>query len=152
MDTRSQTTQDYVVGISIVLLTVMGTFAFVPSTFVSAQDPVEKQERVQANELADTIVEQYSAGDRSYTLVYRRVTTELTGQTVPQQLRGAAGIQRNRVNVTITDGEDSSNIVTKAGDRINNDRPKATTVRHIRFENESRCGQSGVCQLTVRVW
>lgn len=153
---RGQTNQDFVVGISIFLLTVAGVVAFVPVVFQPFEDSTETSAHTQAEELATTIIKEQRIGGTSNTLDYHALSAALTpSEDLPPDLRAAAGLRYNNANVTITDGEITANIyddpVFKTGsDVFLRSQPTATVTRVVRFDNESRC--QGTCRLVVRVW
>lgn len=152
MDERGQTAQDYVIGITVLLLTLSGVFLFVPSVFGITEDPVERNAHTQADELAAQLMAEYSAGGTANTLSYFRLDRGLDGQRVPQELQRAAGIQRNRVNIRITEDADSSGSpIIESGEPVPAGEPTATVTRFVRL-SDNRCGSDGVCQIIVRVW
>lgn len=156
IDERGQTTQDYIVGISIMLLTIAGVFTFVPAVFDTSEDPVQRNAYTQADAVADELISEHNVGGASSTLVYDRLNGSggLAAGTIAE-LRSAAGIQRNNLNVTITENAKTdigAPTLIQDGDRVSSDQPTGTAVRFVQFGNESRCGSDGVCQLIVRVW
>jgi hypothetical protein len=169
MEQRGQTTQDYVVGISIVLLTVTGVFAFVPAVFETTEDPVERNAYTQAEALGDQLVETHTADGTGRQVSFGQLNQTLTtldrrvesGAGSP--LLASAGIRQDdgeirRVNVTVTPSVlNDTRPVVAAGDPYvragtNTTNRAATVTRFVHLGNESRCGDSGLCQLTVRVW
>ncbi|AQL41621.1 hypothetical protein BV210_02330 [Halorientalis sp. IM1011] len=67
---RGQTTQDYLVGVSLLLLTVLFVFGYVPSVFGSTGADLGGVERSQADRAATYLVETYSVDGREQTLRY----------------------------------------------------------------------------------
>lgn len=169
MARRGQTTQDYVVGISIVLLTVAGVFAFVPAVFDTTEDAVERNAYTQAEALGDHLVEMHTAEGTDRQIAYGRLEETLTGldrdieRDTASPVLASAGIRQDggeirRVNVTVTPGVlNDTRPVAAAGDPYvragtNTTETAATVTRFVHLGNVSRCGDSGLCQLTVRVW
>jgi hypothetical protein len=157
MADRAQTNQDFVVGISIFLLTVAGVIAFVPVVFQPFEDPTQASEYTQANELADTILEEKRIGGTANTLDYHELESYLAPSSdISAELRADAGITLHNANVTITDGKITSGTiyddpVLKTGsDVFLSTQSTATVTRIVRFDNETRC--TGTCRLVVRVW
>lgn len=149
---RGQTAQDYVVGITVLLLTLSGVFAFVPTVFGITEDPVERNAHTQADELASQLVSEYRVGETETTLSAARLEREVDGGPVPADLQTAAGIQRNRVNVRITaDATAAATPLVESGESVPETEPTATVSRFVRLSGD-RCGSDGVCQLVVRVW
>ncbi|WP_324756852.1 DUF7287 family protein [Haloarcula sp. GH36] len=71
MNDRGQTPQDFAVGTSILLLTIIGTFVFIQGGGLSVyEDPVTAIEQPQADRVASYIVENYSVSDNRNTLRY----------------------------------------------------------------------------------
>lgn len=149
---RGQTTQDYLIGVSVLLLTVMGVFLFVPTIFELPGDSVERNAHTQATALSDRVLTAYRVGGTTNTLRYHRLATDVRGQ-LPQRLLAAAGIQRRNANITVRATADSSAATTIAGGAtVYRRTTTATVTRPVRFANETRCGTDGICQLIVRVW
>ena len=156
---RGQTTQDFAVGISVFLLTVTFTFAFVPSTVTPFGSPLTDAIPAKSDRVASTVVDRYAVEDGSRTLdasafddgVLDKSPTELREQVFG--LRSTA-----QVNVTIeTRGGDI--IEADLGDGVErltggDDYPKnqaaASTTRIIRLPGVDGC-RTG-CLLVVRVW
>ncbi|MUV89221.1 hypothetical protein GJ629_04345 [Halapricum sp. CBA1109] len=156
MNDRGQTTQDYAVGISILLLTVVGVFIFVPTVFQVSETPVDRNEHTQAQELADSVIEEYRVGGTTNTLAYQRLS-EVTGeQELPGALKDDAGVWLRNANVTIVEqrrvGDVYDDPTFTAGSWVYDDEPTATVTRIVQFEDGDRCGSDGTCRLIVRVW
>lgn len=163
MNHRGQTTQDFAIGVSILVLTLAGVFAFMPAVFDSSTDSVERQEHTKATALAETILEEYTIGGTTNTLEYDRLRTYFgissgsSPSDVPDAMRGAAGIRYRNANVTITRGDTDDDgdvyddaVLTTGADVYISVQSTATVTRIVRFEDDSRCDPS--CRLIVRVW
>jgi len=150
MNDRGQTAQDYVIGISILLLTLTGVFAFVPSVFGVAEEPVERNDQTQAAKLSDVVLAEYGANGTATTLDYDRLSAEVDGNDVPSTLLNESGIRRLQANITVRN-KSTDPVIIQSGPRVETNDPTATVVRFVRFENTTRCNE-GICQMVVRVW
>jgi hypothetical protein len=69
MGTRAQTPQDFAVGTSLMLITIIGTFAFIQGGAVTAfTDDVDGADQEAATRLAGVIIEEYSTAETSTTI------------------------------------------------------------------------------------
>lgn len=156
---RGQTTQDFATGISIFLLTVAFTFAFVPSTVTPFGSPVTDAIPAKSDRVASTIIDSYGDDDRSRTLDVGAVDSNLVGED-GGQLREDFGLRSTaQVNVTlryrdngsiIEDDVGSGDEALVAGDDYPSNRPAASTTRVVRVPGVDGC-ETG-CLLVVRVW
>jgi hypothetical protein len=173
---RGQTTQDFAVGISVFLLTVTFTFAFVPSTVTPFGSPVTDAIPAKSDRVASTVVDRYAVEDGSRTLDLDALTDPavlagadsdiigeegLTDEATGNDLRRLFGLRATaQVNITIeTRGGDiiqteyDGNPGTEAlvgGDNYPQNQAAASTTRIIRLEGVEGC-KTG-CLLVVRVW
>lgn len=151
-DARGQTLQDYLFGAILVLLTVLGVFAFAPTVFSPFEEPVESENQQLADRLAVELVEETRALADSQTISFDRLNASLTGGL--SERIDAAGVRpTKRVNVTVRDPA-TGRIVTASdtdggGSVFRND-PAATAVRTIQGLRGDPCRDG--CQLIVRVW
>lgn len=143
-DRRSQTPTDFLIGISLLLVTILGVFAFVPTVF----GPFEQADSPTEGPLAERL-----SGDliSNHTLVgtERTIDTESLADAVGDldSQRAAAGIPEwKQVNVTVREG--GQRLLT-AGDPWYGDRAGGTSIRTIRTHGPA-C--EGGCRLVVRVW
>lgn len=99
---RGQTTQDFAVGVSIFLLVLAGTVAFLPNIFAPYDQNVGSVERQQAVRIADVLVADspYAVQDASATLSYADLRTELAGSLL-SDLRTQAGVPDRAFSVSI---------------------------------------------------
>jgi hypothetical protein len=160
---RGQTTQDFAVGISVFLLTVTFTFAFVPTSVTPFGSPVSDAIPEKSDRVAATIVNTYETGDRAQNLSIYELENTLIG-TPPDEhelidasgdvLRDEFGLRSTaQVNVTIQtrEGEIVERGGTKlaAGEKYTTDTAAASTTRVVRLDVDGcRVG----CLLVVRVW
>jgi len=156
MRDRGQTLQDYLLGIALVLLTVVGVFAFFPDVFVPFEEPVESEDRQMANELATELVEVNSTMQGRRTVNVTGLERTVQDTDALGRLVNRSGIPRwKQVNVTVR--SDARLLVTgESSDtgsvfREESSAPPATTVRTIQAANRTHaCAES--CQIVVRVW
>jgi hypothetical protein len=157
---RGQTTQDFAVGISVFLLTVTFTFAFVPSTVTPFGSPVTDAIPAKSDRVASTIVDRYAVEDGSRTLDGEAFENEVLDQS-PDDLREVVFGLRSTAQVNIT-VENRSGVIIEAdlgdgtvepltgGDDYPDNQAAASTTRIIRLEGVEGC-KTG-CLLVVRVW
>ena len=160
-DDGGQTTQDFATGISVFLLTVAFTFAFVPSTVTPFGSPVTDAIPAKSDRVASTVIDSYGDDDRSQTLDIGAVDSNLVGEGGSQLredfgLRSTAQVNvtfRYRGNGSIIDDDiddDGSEEALVAGDEYPSNRPAASTTRVVRLPGVDGC-ETG-CLLVVRVW
>lgn len=160
MSVRGQTQQDYLIGIILLILTIVGVFALVPGIFQPFQDPVQANEQDKADHLADALIRNTSV-DGSGTLLYRSNTSDtwgLDGATAGsafETLLEDSGISTGSsplVNVTVKNG--TEHLFWSEGQGASsyklNEGAAATTVRVVRFVDDDSCDPA--CRLVVRVW
>jgi len=155
MTDRAQTLQDYLLGISLVLLTIIGVFTFFPDVFVPFEEPVASEDREMATELADELVEANRTMRGTQTVNFTGLSGSMQ-EPILGRLVNRSGIPGwKQVNVTIME----SNTVLVRGDtngvgsvfRQDSSDPPATVVRTVQARNRTHtCAES--CQLVVRVW
>jgi len=151
-DARGQTLQDYLFGAILVLLTVLGVFAFAPTVFTPFEEPVESENQQLADRLTVELVEETRALADSQTISFDRLNASLSGELSDRI--DAAGIRpTKRVNVTVRDpstGRTVSASDTDGGASVFRDDPAAASVRTIQGLPGDPCRDG--CQLVVRVW
>lgn len=69
-DGRGQTNQDYIIGITFLLVSVLFVFGYVPGLYSSYADPVDGTEFTQADRAAEWLVENYSVEGKENVLEY----------------------------------------------------------------------------------
>jgi hypothetical protein len=174
---RGQTTQDFAVGISVFLLTVTFTFAFVPSTVTPFGSPVTDAIPAKSDRVASTVVDTYAVEDGSRTLDFDELTDPSASPTSMSNAIGSADVSdtvsgdnlrdmfglRDTAQVNITIEKRSGDIVKAeydsssagkeamvGGDDYPQNQAAASTTRVIRLEGVDGC-KTG-CLLVVRVW
>jgi len=163
---RGQTTQDFAVGISVFLLTVTFTFAFVPSTVTPFGSPVTDAIPAKSDRVASTVVDRYAVEDGSRTLGLDDMLGEVIGasgtseEVTGSDIRDELGLRDTaQVNITIekrdgsvAEAEYPGGTVYRltGGDNYPNNQAAASTTRIIRLPGVDGC-RTG-CLLVVRVW
>ena len=131
---RAQTTQDYLVGASVLLLTVLFVFSYTPGVFASYQSVIDSDERAQADRAAEYLLSNFSVEGSSNVLRYdasEGIHERLGSDDGFETFRESAGldtrtarIAKPNVNVTIVNASqieakgDPTPIVTDAGERL----------------------------------
>ena len=139
---RAQTEFDYLVGMTLLLLTLTGVFLFVPSIFQSFQDPVDGADRASAKKVADDLLTQHTVPGMSNTVVYADLNASIQN--------GTETVGRQSVNVSLTNG---TGTVTSGGSSFaDTDATAATIVRVVRLADDSDGRCDPACRLVVRVW
>ncbi len=142
MTSRAQTEFDYVVGMTLVLLTLTGVFAFVPGIYEPFQDPVDADNEATADRIADELLTASAVQGSSNTVDGEQLRQNIQTVNPP----GETGT----VNVTVQDGTE---ILDGSGSNYaDNRQPAATSVRVISLANDTSGDCTPVCRLVVRVW
>jgi hypothetical protein len=175
---RGQTTQDYLVGVSLLLLTTTFVFGYMPNVFDSYENPVDGVDRAQADRAAEYLVENYSIEGRSNELRYdapsgRGVHEMLANETSRNgfiHFRREAGLntltdRRAKPNVNVilvntselkTEPDPSAIVdgskVFSYGDEPDADTEFASETRVVRLDNDTANYCRPTCWLVVRVW
>lgn len=147
MTERGQTPSDYLIGISLVLVTIIGVFGVIQGgIYEPFEDPVGGEERTMADEFGATLIDEYETAWGSRTVDNDTMTDDLDDATTFQELKNTAGVPEwKQANVTL---RNESSAVFTAGDAWH-DEPAATSTRVVRSET-GRCAPH--CRLVVRVW
>jgi len=132
------------IGISLVLVTILGTFAVVPTVFDPFEPAVSPDKQSMADGLADDLIANNTYPGETRTL--NRTDLDISLNVLDT---ADAGIpDRERVNVTIQNGTGSR--VASGGDPFPpNVGGVATSART--FTTHGQACEAG-CQLIVRVW
>lgn len=157
---RAQTTQDFAVGVSIFLLVLAGTVAFLPNIFAPYDQQVGSAERQQAIRIADVLVEKHTVTDKQRTLDFAALQSDISSLTT-SDVRSRAGVADERlVVVEVYERPDDTHpgdpalpapIFEGGQDYDRSDPPPSVTVtRLVESSDDSDCVQ--VCRLVVRVW
>ena len=150
---RGQTAVDYLVGISLVLVTILGTFVLVPMVFDPFEPAISPDKQSMADRLADDIVTNNTYAGDERTL--NRSGLDNSFEDYLDTHRAEAGITRyERVNVTIQNGTGTR--VSTSGDPFRRDAGGVATSVRTFTTREQANGEDNPCtkgcQLIVRVW
>ncbi|WP_121822815.1 DUF7287 family protein [Halostella salina] len=154
-DERGQTAQDFAVGISVFLLTTAFLFAFLPTIFTPFDEEVTSGDSAQADRVASTFVDGFSADGQVGTLRATDTSEFFDEGNGGDDLRDRYALSTvTRVNVTIrtqngTVIREVSGTELKRGDDYDG-RPSASASRIVTFDSGTIC--SPTCRLVVRVW
>lgn len=142
MNKRGQTPADYLIGISLLLVTIIGVFVFVPTVFDPFEAPTNPDDRSMAERVSGNLVE-------NATLLGKEQTVDLADVNASFDDLAAftEGIpDRKRVNVTLWKGDRRLN---STGDPWPGDVAVGTSSRTIAsYQEQCEAG----CRLVVRVW
>ncbi|SDE70473.1 DUF7287 family protein [Halorientalis regularis] len=173
LDERGQTTQDYLVGVSLMLLTVLFVFGYVPSVFGSTGADLGGVERSQADRAATYLVETYSVEGREQTLRYGEpdgIHNELSTEEGFERFRNRSGLNTRtntlappNVNVMLVNSSElnatSPTPIVDGGERYsypdggapNLGQAVVTETRVVRLAGDTEhC--TPTCWLIVRIW
>ncbi len=142
IDDRGQTLNDYVLGISVFLLTVAFVIAFLPGIFTPFNAPISDSTTARANRGATFVVNDLSVPQQPNVLNQSR-TTVFFEQNETQLRETLSFPSTTGVNVTISETA-TGNVAWMAGGTPG-DRPAAATTRVVRIGTKTY-------QLTVKVW
>ena len=167
MNSRGQTTQDFAVGVSVLLLTIIGAFVFSQGGALSVyQGTSPGVDQPQADRIATYIVENYSATDQPNNLTYGTGSAGDLQNIDIEQLKLQAGVSVSSdrradpiVNVSIVGDEaledGSRRPARDAGSAIawgpTRQSEPVTSTRVVQLTGEpDSCNP--ICWLVVRVW
>jgi hypothetical protein len=178
-DERGQTTQDYVLGVSIMLVTTLFIFGYLPGLYDSYQSPITSVEDSQADRAAASLIENYSVDGNESRLKFDedggidRVLSRSSGfaafradaslntstdriakPNVNVVLVGNTSIHRSGRLVPIehdADGDGTAESL-EYGDSLDEDTPTASTTRIVTLNETSTNYCDPTCWLVVRVW
>lgn len=141
---RGQTPVDYLIGVSLVLVTIVGTFALVPMVFDPFEPAVSPDKQSMADQLSDDLITNNTYPGEERTLNRTKLEASLNDLN-----RSNAGIpERERVNVTIQNGTVTR--IATAGDPFTTNADGVATSIRTFVTREQACTDG--CQLIVRVW
>ncbi|MBV0924597.1 hypothetical protein KTS45_10345 [Halomicroarcula limicola] len=175
MDDRGQTAQDFAIGTSVLLVTIIGAFVFIQGGALSVyEDSATPIEQPQADRVASYLVENYSVDGDPNVLRYNQssgLDRTLSADTGLSDLTASAGVNVSStrrtnpdLNVSIVnsssleDGRreparDGNGIVLAWGESYR-EQPYATSTRVVRLANDDdgtpQC--TPTCWLVVRAW
>lgn len=153
---RGQTLQDYVLGVSVFLLIVIGLLtAILPTVLAPFEDTPGGDKTAQADRIAEQLVRNTSVASDT-----NRLNASALEQVVSADqstIRDRFSLPRgSNVNITVLKMDGSSRIVGPAGGPLSSPRspgesPAATSARIVTLNHDSSDCQPG-CRLVVRVW
>jgi hypothetical protein len=139
---RGQTEFDYLVGMTLLLLTLTGVFLFVPSILQSFEDPVDGDDQASAKKVADDLLTRHTTAGASNTVIYASLNRSLNN--------GTRTIGRHSVNVSLTN--DTGTITAGGPSLADADDGTATVVRVVRLADDPNGRCEPACRLVVRAW
>jgi hypothetical protein len=151
MNERGQTLNDYALGMGVFVLAVTITFAVIPSVFAPFTAPIESDQSVQANRVADQVLDDMTVDGTQNTIDDSKANSDFfdgSGGVDADTLRDRYGLSlTSQINVTLVWDDDPGDRV-EVGEEYG-DRPVASAVRVV-VGYEDKC--SPTCRLIVRVW
>lgn len=153
MTDRGQTIHDYLLGVVLVLLTILGVFTFFPDVFTPFEEPVQNNEENMAEELATEVVEANQTMRGSRTVNYTALGETLNSDDRVSTLANRSGIPRwKQLNITVINQTDvvATTATSGRGSEYREQTVAATITRTIESPVEPECRDS--CQVIVRVW
>lgn len=172
-DDRGQTTQDYLVGVGVLLLTVLFIFGYVPGVFGSTAAGVGGVEHSQADRAATYLVETYGVEGKQQTLRYDGpdgIHTALSDPETFERFRNRTGLNTQAnfvgspdVNVRLVNSSEltttgSPTPIVDGGERHsygserNLGQPVVVERRVVRLAGSGSKHCRPTCWLIVRIW
>ena len=166
MDTRAQTPQDFAVGVSVLLVTIIGVLAFVQGSAVGVyESPDVQRNQPMADRAATYLVENYSVEGTRNHIEYKTSDGIKTNLDV-DNLKSNAGLTvaterrtNPSVNITVVNASTLANGTRDHavdGDSLawgplaENRTNVATSSRVVKLTNTDQCDPA--CWLVVKVW
>ena len=159
---RAQTAQDFAVGISLFLLVVAFTFAFLPNVIAPFQTDTTAGSQAQVDRLAADLVHEFEEEPGTNQLEEQRLADHLFGEDGEFVRDEYALPFTARVNITIENVQDQGDNVpiTVAGEEATvgetyRDDPSVSKTRIVEVvdTNGDLVGDcEPACRLTVRIW
>lgn len=152
MTDRAQTIQDYLLGITLLLITLTAVFGYFPGIFQPFEDPITNEEEAMAENLGDRLVTLNQTTGSERTVNFTDFNNTLSNEDSYESVLRDAGVpQWKNTNITVTRVTSSGQVREfAAGDR-RQDQPEATRLRLIRAQDPDHPCYNG-CQLIIRVW
>jgi len=156
MTDRGQTIHDYLLGVVLVLLTILGVFTFFPDVFTPFEESVQTDEQQMSEELATELIRANQTLRDSQTVNYTALTETINDGDRLGTLTNRSGIPRwKQVNVTVVNrtGVVAAAETSRRGSAytVDDGDPAATTTRTIEVRPAVPACDGG-CRLVVRVW
>ena len=166
MDTRAQTPQDFAVGVSVLIVTIIGVLAFVQGSAVGVyESPDVQRNQPMADRAATYLVENYSVEGTQNHIDYKTsdgIKTNLdvdnlksnAGLTVATERRTNPSVNITVVNAsTLANGTRDHAVDGDSlawGPSAENRTNVATSSRVVKLTNTDQCDPA--CWLVVKVW
>jgi hypothetical protein len=151
---RGQTLQDYVLGVSVFLLVVIGLLtAILPTVLAPFEDTVGGDKTAQADRIAGQLVGNTTVSDNHLNASALEQVVSADQATLRDRFSLPRG---STVNITVSTMDGSSRIVGPSGGPLSSprspgERPAASSVRIVTLNDDSS-GCQPACRLVVRVW
>jgi hypothetical protein len=150
---RGQTLQDFILGVTVFILTVTFVFGIFPGFLEPLTAGTDTADRVQSDRIAQTMVQKQSVSGQQNVLS----ASDLRSITSNSQsdLRDRYSLpQQASINVTVRDIE-TNEIVAYGGQKLATDekslnRSAGSVARVIKLDDDSICRPG--CRLVVKVW
>ncbi len=151
-DERGQTLQDFVLGVSLLLVVVIFVFSLLPGYLSPYTAGIGGDERAQADRVARTAVSNLSVAPGNDTLDAGRLDVLLSSDQ--ETIRDRFGLPpTSQVSITIRTIPNGS-VVSVGGDPLTNDRNRtygsAARASRLAYLSETDCQPA--CRLVVEVW
>lgn len=151
MTERGQTINDYVIGMTLLLLSITLVFGYFPGIFQSFEEEVSNEEEAMATNIAAELVENSTVTGTKQTVSFDKVNGTLYSLVNDSQQAGIPDWVH--WNVTVLDVD--SNVISHDGERLSNGtnwqgERVASTIRFVRAQDDTDCDDG--CRIVVRVW
>lgn len=156
---RGQTPHDYLIGVSLLLITLFGVFAFVPGMLQPFTEPVNADDGTAADRVGERLVADHAIDGHQNTLNGTALEDTLSGDADGDfdRLIERAGVNRSLQFVNVTVSHPNG---TRLDDGWGRPDPEsefhvevtdtATAVRIVDADGIEGC--EPVCRIVVRVW
>lgn len=158
-ESRGQTPHDYLIGVSLLLITLFGVFALVPGMFQPFAQPVDAGQDAAAERIGERLVTHHAIEGSQNTIDGEVLQDTLTDDTAFQNTLAAAGVNTSLqfVNVTVSHPDGTRLDTSWSGyppdsmaEYHVNTTTASSTVRVVDAEGIGGC--EPVCRIVVRVW
>jgi hypothetical protein len=151
MTERGQTINDYVIGMTLLLLSITLVFGYFPGIFQPFEEEVSNEEEAMATNLAAELVENSTVTGTKQTVSFDSMNGTLYSFVDAPQQAGIPDWVHWNVTVLDVDG----NVITHDGERLAKGTDwrgerAASTVRFVRAQDDNDCDDG--CRIVVRVW
>lgn len=147
-DRRGQTLQDYVIGVSIFLLTTAFVVGFIPTLFTPFTAPVDASQTAQADRYAAEVLSEITQPDSKNVLAGAETDSFFANAS---NLDGIPTAEQSEVNVTLVDG--NGTVQQTVGPPYQGESTAAATrvvVPESGYVGNHTC--TATCRIEVRLW